>query len=117
MPLTASSPIEPPGKRSRLDDVGVGRERELDVVDRDRRGVGELVQRVGRERRRKQSLDQALRGLAAGPVGHVDPLIAELRALAARRLDDPQDLLLALGDDGRIGHQTTWRSRAKRPKL
>ena len=86
------------GEAQRPDDVGVGRERELDAVDDDAPGVGHLAERVARERRHEQPLDQALRRLAAGAVGHRDLRIAELRALAARGLDDPEDLLLALGD-------------------
>ena len=80
-------------------------------------GVGQLVERVGMERRGEQALDQSLSRLAAGPVGHGDPRVAELRALAAGRLDDPEDRLLSLRDSRAVGHQTTSRSRAKRPKL
>ena len=62
----------------------------------------------------EQPLDQRLRRLAAGAVGHRDALVAELRALGAGGLDDPEDPLLAVAtSDG--GAHTTSRSRAKRP--
>ena len=75
--------------------------------------MGHLRELPPAQRGYEQALDQALGGLAAGAVGHVDVLVAELGPLPARRLEDPEDLLLALGH----GHQTTSRSRAKRPKL
>ena len=80
----------------------------------DAAGVGQLGQLPRLERRHEQPLDQTLRRLASGAMGHVDLLVAELGALGPRGLDDPEDLLLAIGDGG---HQTTSRSRAKRPKL
>ena len=100
----------------RLDDEGVGRHRELRAVDVERAGVAHRVELRRAEGGDEQALDQALRRLAAGAVGHRDALVAELRALAARGLDDPEDALLAAR--GRLGarrHQTTSRSRAKRP--
>ena len=100
----------------RLDDERVGGERQLDAVDLDRARVAHRARALRAERRHEQALDHALGGLAAGAVGHVDALVAELRALAARRLDDPEDLLLATRVAGRGAH-TTSRSRAKRPKL
>ena len=84
-------------KAQRPDDVGVGRERELHAVDAEHPGVGHLGQRARVvEDRHQQPFDQGLGRLAAGAVGHRDPLVAELRALAARGLDDPEDPLLAL---------------------
>jgi hypothetical protein len=91
----------------RLDDEGIGREGERSAADLDR---GRVLRDLGTERGLEQALDHALRGLAARSVGHVDALVAELAALGAGRLDDPEDALLAPGH----GH-TTSRSRAKRP--
>ena len=114
VPLTASSPIEPPGKRS-------GRTTKLSVVIAsrapsryDRSGVAQRLASAAAEGRDEQPLDQGLRRLAARPVGHRDVLVPEPRALGPRGLDDPEDALLALGDSG-ARHQTTSRSRAKRP--
>jgi hypothetical protein len=101
----------------RLDHVGVRGHGQLRAVDADGAGVGHLVERRGVKGGRQQALDQALRRLAASAVGHVDPRVAELRALAPGGLDDVEDRLLALGDRRTVGHHTTSRSRAKRPKL
>jgi hypothetical protein len=97
-------------KAERLDHEGVGRERERGARDLERGGV---LRDLGAERGLEQALDHALGGLAARAVSHVDALVAELPALRAGGLDDPQDALLAVGHL----HQTTSRSRAKRPKL
>ena len=114
MPLTARSPIEPPGKRSGLttNESVVMARRVAAGVDGAR--VGELLERPGAERGDEQALDQPLRRLAARAVRHRDVRVAELRLLAAGGLDDPEDLALALGD--RVGRaHTSSRSRAKRP--
>ena len=79
----------------RLDDEGIGREREPAPADLDR-GRVPLASTLGAERGLEQALDHALRGLAARAVGHVDALVAELAALGAGRLDDPEDALLAV---------------------
>src|SRR5439155_8650107 len=99
----------PAGEADRLDDEAVGRQR--DVADEAR--VAELLQRAVAERRDEHALDQALRRLAAGAVRHRDLRVAELRPLAPRDLDDPEDPLLTIGD--RRPAHTTSRSRAKRP--
>ena len=78
----------------RLDDEGIGREGERSAADLDRRRV---LRDLSTERGLEQALDQALGGLAARSVGHVDALVAELAALGAGRLDDPEDALLAVG--------------------
>ena len=77
MPLTASSPIEPPGKRS-------GLTTKLSVVNASRRaadvelgGVAQRLQERTAEERREQPLDEAPAGLAAGAVGHLDLRVAE----------------------------------------
>ena len=79
VPLTASSPIEPPGKR-------IGLTTKLSVVSASsapstvtRAGVGQRVERRRAEGRHEQALDQRLRRLAAGAVGHRDLRVAELR--------------------------------------
>ncbi len=108
------------GEAQRLDDVGVGAERELLVTEADHSGVAHLGQRVAAQRGGEQALDQRLGRLAARAVGHRDPLVTELGPFAAGGADDAQDALLAVGDDragARVGHHTTSRSRAKRPKL
>ena len=43
--------------------------------------------------------------------------VAELGAPAADVLDEPEDVLLPVGDRRPVVHHTTSRSRAKRPKL
>ena len=98
VPLTASSPIDPPGKRS-------GLTTKLSVViasrgatERNRARVAERRQRRRLcERRHEQPLDQRLRRLAAGAVGERDLLVAEPRPLRARGLDDLEHALLAAG--------------------
>ena len=81
----------------RLDDEAVGGHRELRAADLDRARVGELVERLGGERGEQDALDQRGGRLAARAVGHRDALVAELRALGARGLDDLEDPLLAVG--------------------
>ena len=102
------------GEADRLDHEAVGRQRQVDAADRERAGVGERGERRRGEGGDEQALDQRLRRLAAGAVGHRDVLVLEPRALGARGLDDPEDPLLAIGDGGSATH-TTSRSRAKRP--
>ena len=82
-------------------------DRDSEIVQH--RGIAERLRTVRRERRCKEALDHALRGLATGAVSHSHALIAELRAFATRGLDDPERGLLC--------PHTTSRSRAKRPKL
>jgi hypothetical protein len=94
----------------RLDHEAVRRHRERRAVHLEAARVGQLFQRSRSERGHEQALDERARGLAPGPVGHRDALVAEARRLGPRRLDDPQDLLLTLGD-----RHTTSRSRANRP--
>ena len=88
VPLTASSPIEPPGNR-------IGFTTKLSVVSArpvpsivTLAGVAQLLQALRAERRDEQPLDQGLRRLAARAVRHRDLGVLELRALAARGLDD-----------------------------
>ena len=88
--------------------------RELEPLDLDDAGVAERVERRRGERGEEQSLDEARCRLSPGAVRHRDVVVTELRALAPRGLDDPEDLLLAVRDG--LGHpHTTSRSRAKRP--
>ncbi len=96
VPFTASSPIEPPGKRIGLTTkVSVVRETAVPaIVDRAR--VGELVEGLGGEGGGEQALDQRLGRLAAGAVGHRHLVVLEPRALGARGLDDLEDALLAV---------------------
>ena len=105
VPLTASSPIEPPGKRS-------GLTTKLSVVSaRSAPTRPASPSSVDAEGGREQALDQRLRRLAAGAVRHRDPLVLEPRALGARGLDDPEDPLLAVGDGA--AHLTRPPSRAR----
>ena len=67
------------GEPQRLDDVGVGREREPDAVDDELAGIGHRLERLAAERRHEQPLDQRLGRLPAGAVGHRDLRVAELR--------------------------------------
>ena len=80
VPLTASSPIEPPGKRSglttKLSVVSASSRRRRPHVAARRRARPSASLR---ERRDEQALDQRLRRLAAGAVGHRDLRVAELR--------------------------------------
>ena len=101
------------GEAQRLDHVGVGGQREAGPVRRHPPRVGELVERLGCERRRQQPLDQRLGRLAAGPVRHRDPLVLEPRALRARRLDDLEDSLLAAGGRRLRGHATASAPRSR----
>ena len=102
VPLTASSPIEPPGKRSGL----TTNESVVTTMSPAARAVRELGHPEGG---REQALDQRLRRLAAGPVGHRDRGVLEARPLGAGGLDDPEDPLLT-ADDARHAF-----SRANRP--
>ena len=54
------------------------------------------------------------RGLAAGSVGHRDVRVAELRPLGARRLDDREDLRLAVGDQASAITRPLARGRSAR---
>ena len=83
------------GEADRLDDERVGGEGDVAAGERDDPGVAERVERGRGEGRQQQPLDQALRRLAAGAVGHRDAGVAELRALGAGRLDDAEDALLS----------------------
>ena len=98
----------------RLDHEAVGRERDVDAADRERAGVGERRERGRAEGGDEQALDQRLRGLAAGAVGHRDVLVLEPRALGARGLDDPEDPLLAVGDGARPLRPPPARARSGR---
>ena len=72
VPLTARSPIEPPGKRSGLttnESVVIASSAPSTL---DRAGVAHRLERVAAERRHEQALDHALGRLAAGAVGHGD---------------------------------------------
>jgi hypothetical protein len=100
------------GEADRLDHEAVGGHRQAGVADRNRAGIAQGGEGLVRERRQQQSLDQRLRGLAAGAVRHRDLLVTEAGGLRARGLDDPEDPLLAIGDG--VGH-TTSRSRANLP--
>jgi hypothetical protein len=102
----------PAGEAQRLHDERVGGDHQV-VADRAR--VGHRRAGLGAEGGDEQPLDQRLRRLAAGAVGHRDRGVLELRALGADGLDDVEDLALALGDG--VGGHTTSRSLAKRPKL
>ena len=84
VPLTASSPIEPPGKRIGLTTKlsVVSASRAPSTVTRRRRRARPSARAEGRH---EQALDQRLRRLAAGAVGHRDALVAELRPLARAR--------------------------------
>jgi hypothetical protein len=118
VPLTASSPIEPPGKRSGLTTKLSVRHRQTRALDLDDAGVAELGERATGlgECRHEQSLDQRLRGLAAGAVGERDLGVAEAGALGARRLDDLEHALLApAGQLVGGGAHTTSLVRARRP--
>ena len=78
MPLTASSPMEPPGKRSGLDHEAVGGDGDAGSVDVEVSGVAEAVRDERREKqRREQAFDQAAAGFAAGAVRHLDLRIRE----------------------------------------
>ena len=70
----------------RLDDVGVGGERQRDAVDaRARRRRPARPERLAAEGRHEQPFDQRLGGLAARAVGHRDLRVAELRPLGCAR--------------------------------
>ena len=98
VPLTASSPIEPPGKRrgetTKLSEVIASRT----PPSIDGAGVAHRGERLDTERRHQQPLDQRLRRLAAGAVGQGDLLVSKTRSLGAGGLDDLQDALFPPGD-------------------
>ena len=72
------------GEADRLDDEAVGRQREAAPSTRRRRRRPARRACRDAERRHEQALDQRLRRLAAGAVGHRDALVAELRGRLAR---------------------------------
>ena len=80
MPLTASSPISPPGKDQRLDDVGVGGERDPRGSEVDYGSVVESFEERVAKLLEEELLDERLRRLPAGAVRERDDLVAELRA-------------------------------------
>ncbi len=95
MPLTASSPIEPPGNR-------IGRTTKASVVsasracpDGEQARVGQLLERRVGQQRHDETLDQRPARLAARAVRHRDPLVAEPLRPPAHRLDAFADLVLA----------------------
>ena len=77
VPLTASSPMEPPGKRKRPDDETVGGDRDAGSVDVDVGGVAEWSGSGPEKQRREQAFHEPAAGLASGAVGHFDLRIAE----------------------------------------
>ena len=116
VPFTASSPIDPPGKR-------MGVTTKLSVVTA-----------ISAPATVSSALSPSAAGSGAPNAGHQQPVDQRLaspcppapwaivmrasrepRPLRARPLDPVEDVLLALGDGGGLGHQTTSRSRAKRP--
>ena len=113
VPLTASSPIDPPGKR-------IGRTTKASVVIASRvvptvsspASESCVERRVG-EQRDDQALDERAAGLAAGAVRHRDPLVAEPLRAPPHLLDAVLDLVL--GDVGstrprdRSRHRSTSR--------
>jgi hypothetical protein len=90
------------GKDQRRHHVGVGGQSDPAAVHVELGGVFQgLEQRVA-ERVQEDRLDQGPGGLAAGPVGHGDPLLADLRPAAPGLVDAVEDLLLAVGGRGRL---------------
>ncbi len=86
VPLTASSPMEPPGKRNGLTTKlsvvkAIGCAVEFQMC-----GITEWFKRTRKEKWRKQALHESAAGLATGPVCHFNLGIAEAhhrwRALA-----------------------------------
>ncbi len=107
MPFTASSPIEPPGKR-------IGLTTKLSVVSASPSTTPaspSSCQRLAAEGGQEEPGDERLRRLAARTVRHRDPVVPEARRLRAHALDQSQRLVLTRAD---VAH-TTSRSRAKRP--
>ena len=89
----------------RLDHEAVGGDSQL----ADLAGIRELCDA---ERRREQAFDQRHGRLAAAAVCHRDLGVPEAERLGLHPLDQAEDVLLGAIFDG---HQTTARSRAKRP--
>ena len=70
VPLMASSPMEPPGKRSGLTTKLSVVIAILRAVDLNVRGITQRSRTRTKEKRRKQSFDESSAGLAAGAVRH-----------------------------------------------
>ena len=92
VPLTASSPIEPPGKRNGLDDEAVGRERQPAPSMVDSAGVAHRRRAAGaRTPARTAPRSGVWVALPPAPCAMVMCASLELRALRARGLDDVED--------------------------
>ena len=77
VPFTASSPIDPPGKRSGLTtklSVVIATRGSVDI---DVRGISQRPGSRSEEQRREQTFDQPAAGLASGSVRHLDLGIAK----------------------------------------
>ena len=116
VPLTASSPIEPPGKRSGLTTYASV------VMARSPTSAASSSASIPKAGASRPSTRLRV-ARAAGAVGHRDALVAELRALGPGGLDDPQDALLPFRDGGHSRPlRAPWRSarscsrRRRRPR-
>ena len=101
------------GEAQRLDDEGVGRQRQRDAVDLDapRRPRCTWAPKAGANR---PSIMLWV-ALPPAPWAMFTRSSRNLPRLRARGLDDPEDALLAVADGAALPHHTTSRSRAKRP--
>ena len=67
------------GEEERLDDVGIGGEREPPAVEVDHRGVAEQIEERIAELLEEEAFDEVACRLSARTVGEVDELVAKLR--------------------------------------
>ncbi len=79
VPLTASSPMSPPGKKSGLTTYESVVKASRVPLELEQRGVAERVEQRVAELLEEQPFDERPRRLAAGAVGERDELVAELR--------------------------------------
>ena len=115
MPLTASSPIEPPGKRigltTKLSVVSATSTPPIETVPASASAASAGEPKAGTKR---PSISVCV-ALPPAPWAIVMCSSLKRGRLARARLDDPEDALLAVGRRRPARHQTTSRSRAKRP--
>ena len=104
VPFTASSPIDPPGKRQRFHDKAVSRDCDCGAVDIDVRGISQRPGGRSKEQWSKKTFDQLAAGLASGSVSHLDLGVAKPDGRRTAHRDQPDRLGdHSSGDRGQAG--------------